>query len=297
MKPIGNLGLKVNKIADKNTSNMQPNSNRIRAKKSLGQHFLRSKKALLQIVESASITKNDIVLEIGPGEGVLTEQLLALASKVIAIEKDSELIPMLQEKFHSYIYDGQLEIIENDALNFDPTILTFYKDLNYKLVANIPYYITGAIIEKYLSADKQPTSMVLLMQKEVAERIIARDGKESILSIAVKVYGKPKIVAKVPPGAFTPPPTVDSAILLIENINRYFFSDINEKLFFEVLKFIFGKKRKQIGGTLADFLNDKGFARDILYKTNIDPKTRPEDINLNKWKELISGIEKAKTDV
>ncbi len=215
----------------------------MKAKKHLGQHFLKSESALSKIVDAADPTSDDIIVEIGPGTGALTKQLLFFSGKVIAIEKDRDLIPLLQETFASEIAEGKLDLIEQDILNFDPTILSFYKEHDYKLVANIPYYITGAIIEKFLSTPFQPTQMVVLIQKEVAERIIARDKKESILSIAVKAYGIPKIIAKVPPGAFVPPPTVDSAILSIEDITRDFFVDLDEALFFKVLKGVFGKKR------------------------------------------------------
>ena len=271
----------------------------MKAKKSLGQHFLKSEKALSQIVDASDPTADDIILEIGPGHGVLTERLLSFTGKVIAVEKDRDLIPVLEERFVDAIAKGKLEILHKDILEFDPKLLSFYKDHPYKLVANIPYYITGAIIEKFLSTPYLPEHMVLLMQKEVAERIIARDKKESILSIAVKAYGTPKIVGKVPPGAFVPPPTVDSAILLIENISRDFFIDpktkavlCNEALFFKVLKGVFGKKRKQIGGSLAELFNDKTLALHALEDSSINPKTRPEDISLATWKILAQALEK-----
>ncbi|MDB5188691.1 MAG: hypothetical protein JWM92_289 [Candidatus Nomurabacteria bacterium] len=274
----------------------------MKAKKHLGQHFLKSSSALKKIVDVAAVTSNDTILEIGPGTGALTELLLVTAKKVIAIEKDRELIPLLEEKFAKEIAAGKLQLLEADILTFDPSL--FRPGLkSYKLVANIPYYITGAIIEKFLSTACQPALMVLLIQKEVAERIIARDGKESILSTAVKAYGKPKIIAKVPPGAFVPPPTVDSAILSIEGISRDFFvsprhssgeaeAGCDEKLFFAVMKSIFGKKRKQIGGSLAEFLQNKDLALSALAKAGIDTKTRPEDIDLQTWKKLIQAVGK-----
>jgi 16S rRNA (adenine1518-N6/adenine1519-N6)-dimethyltransferase len=199
----------------------------------------------------------------------------------------------LQEKFASEITSKKLMLLEADILNFDPST---NKELvsGYKLVANIPYYITGAIIEKFLSTPFQPETMVLLIQKEVAERIVARDGKLSILSVAVKAYGTPKIVARVPPGSFVPPPTVDSAILSIEGISRDFFADpqagCDEKMFFAIMKSVFGKKRKQIGGSLGEFLGDKDRALAALGIANIDAKTRPEDISLASWKKLTQAL-------
>jgi len=262
----------------------------LRAKKHLGQHFLKSQSALKKIIDAADVVADDIILEVGPGTGALTEMLLVFAGKVVAIEKDRDLIPVLEEKFAKEIASGKLELLQKDILNFDPNAMSFYKDLSYKVVANIPYYITGAIIEKFLSAQCQPERMVLLIQKEVADRIVARDKKESIYSIAVKAYGVPKIIAKVLPGSFVPPPTVDSAILSIECITRDFFKDCDEKLFFAVMKSVFGKKRKQIGGSLTEFLGNKEQALAALTKAGIDAKTRPEDIALQTWKRLIQAI-------
>lgn len=263
-------------------------STQMRAKKSLGQHFLKSEKALREIVEAGNILKSDVVLEIGPGTGILTRALLAKAGKVVAIEKDRELIPLLTSELHAHIREGSLEIVEADVLSFAPSPL--HLSSSYKLIANIPYYITGAIIEQFLSAQHQPSRMVLLIQKEVAERIIAKDGKESVLSIAVKAYGTPRIVAKVPAGAFAPAPKVDSAIISIENISRDFFTDLDEKAFFTLLKFIFGKKRKQIGGSLAEFLGNRASALAVLKLLDIDPRTRPEDLVLADWKRLAQSL-------
>jgi 16S rRNA (adenine1518-N6/adenine1519-N6)-dimethyltransferase len=277
----------------------------MRPKKSLGQHWLQSTKALSQIIDAADPTADDIILEIGPGKGVLTERLVFFAGKVIAIEKDRELIEPLQLRFAEAIAAKRLDIVEADILDFDPEILRFYKDSPYKVVANIPYYITGAIIEKFLSTLYQPQSMVLLMQKEVAERIVAKktkpfdsaQGKESVLSIAVKAYGNPKIVGKVPPGAFVPPPTVDSAILLIENISRDFFQGTDEKVFLQLVKTIFGKKRKQIGGSLTDFIGNKVQALNILQQAVIDTRTRPEELTLKQWKTLTQCCMETKSTV
>lgn len=263
------------------------------AKKSLGQHFLHSEKALSQIVEAGNIQPDDVVLEIGPGRGALTKRLVAVSRNVIAIEKDQALIPLLQETFAAEIAVKKLQLIEADVLDFDPSIVAE----PYKLIANIPYYITGAIIEQFLSTKNQPSRMVLLVQKEVADRIIARDGKASIPSIAVRAYGAPKLIAKVPAGAFNPPPKVDSAILLIENINRSFFTDCDESLFLKTLKAVFGKKRKQIGGSLGEFLGDKARALHILSQCAIDSKTRPEDIELATWKTLVQTIQNSKNGV
>ncbi len=264
----------------------------MKAKKHLGQHFLKSESALRKILEAGQVNTEDSILEIGPGTGALTDFLVGKSKKVIAIEKDRDLIPLLEEKYSKEIAGNGFELVEADILKFDPSLLSGRFDTpHYKLIANIPYYITGAIIEKFLSTPFQPTCMVVLIQKEVAERIIARDHKESILSIAVKAYGIPKLVAKVPPGAFVPPPSVDSAILSIEGITRDFFVDADEALFFKVLKGVFGKKRKQIGGSLAELLGNKEKTTLALEKSGIDGKTRPEDISLETWKKLTQALQ------
>ncbi len=269
----------------------------MQAKKHLGQHFLTSQKALFDMVTAGNVRAGDLVLEIGPGKGVLTKELLEKGAQVVAIEKDADLLPLLKEKFEKELEKGQLQILPKDILLFDPSILKEYKK-PYKLIANIPYYITGAIIEQFLGATHQPSTMVLLIQKEVAERIIARDqlsgnlgGKQSILSIAVSVYGTPKIISKVPAGAFFPPPKVDSAIIAIENINRDFFNKVSEKRFFEILKFCFGKKRKQLLGTLTEYLGDRTKAISLLQKSEISEKARPETLSKEEWGRLVKYIE------
>lgn len=246
----------------------------MKAKKSLGQNFLKSEKALADIVDAADVHADDIVLEIGPGKGALTERLVKLAGKVIAIEKDRELVPLLKEQFAEAITVDRLEVLERDILDFDETVLREY-GRDYKLVANIPYYITGAIIRKFLESDCQPTSMTLLVQKEVAERIVARDGKESILSISVKAYGTPKFIGKVPKRYFTPEPSVDSAIIHIDNISKDRFKKVSEIDFFKVVKAGFAQKRKTLANNLGNLgLKPPGW---------LPEKVRAEDISLDDW--------------
>lgn len=261
------------------------------AKKSLGQHFLISQKAIKSMVNSGEIKKGDTILEIGPGKGILTEEILKQADNVVAIEKDTELIPLLEEKFSEEIKSKKLILIQGDILSIDIENLKELKN-PYKIIANIPYYITGAIIERFLSIKNQPVSMILLMQKEVAERIVSRDKKESVLSIAVKAYGEAKLIEKVPRGAFSPAPKVDSAIIAIKNISKKFFNDISEKDFFVFIKSIFGKKRKQIGGSISEFIGNKGIAIKSLEELNINPKSRPEEIDILMWKKIINTLAK-----
>jgi len=253
---------------------------KIKAKKSFGQHWLRSKKALQQIIAAGDIHTTDIILEIGPGQGILTERLLKLAGQVIAVEKDKKLISFLKEKFATEIKQGKLDLIEGDILKFDPKVLK----RKYKIIANIPYYITGAILKKFLTSENQPTRMVILVQKEVAEQIVAAKGKESLLSISVKFYGEPKIIAKVPRGAFTPPPKVNSTILAIVDISKKSFkkAGVKEKDFFKVIKAGFAHKRKLLTSNLA-VLAEKEKVLSALKSCKIKENSRAEDLSLADW--------------
>ena len=194
---------------------------------------------------------------------------------------------MLREKFSADISSGKLLLINADILDFDPSS---YKLLptNYKLIANIPYYITGALFKKFLEESVQPERMVLLVQKEVAERVVARDKKESILSISVKAYGEPKYLGKVSASNFSPVPNVDSAILLIKNISKNFFDTISEKEFFELVKTGFAHKRKQLIGNLKSKWEKIDLS--ILASCDIPAKARAEDLTSEQWKKLASKI-------
>src|SRR3990167_8063422 len=261
----------------------------MKPRKSLGQHFLKSKDALRKIIQAGEISRDDVILEIGPGRGALTKQLLAFGCQVLAVEKDKELVQYLQEKFQNEIKSGKLKLIEDDILNFD------FKTYNleprtYKLISNIPYNITGAILKKFLSSSVQPERMVLLVQKEVAERIMGYGprrkvgvNKESILSISVKAYGEPKVIDRVPRRYFSPEPKVDSAIIAIKNISREFFNrnDINEEKFWQIVKKGFAHKRKKLAGNLKNVIPDAVLAK---YSDK-----RAEDLTLDDWIGLVSN--------
>ena len=270
----------------------------MRAKKSLGQNFLTSQSVVDKIVETANLTPEDVVLEVGPGKGVLTQALLRTVGKVIAVEKDDALIYLLKEKFAKEIESGKLVLIRGDILTFD------FKNLEnkFKIVANIPYYITGEFLRKTLSSDIQPTQMVLLVQKEVAERI-AKSKKESILSLSVKVYGEPKYVQTVKAGSFNPAPKVDSAILSIENISKDFFSNIEvqprcsaEEKFFKVIKTGFAHKRKLLINNLNNFSevkppkNWKEKLKKAFKQAKIEEKARAEDVELSQWRFIVESL-------
>lgn len=253
----------------------------IQAKKSLGQNFLNSKTVAKDIVRAAHLEGADTVLEIGPGKGFLTSELLASGAHVIAVEKDDRMIPLLTEKFaeeikfkkFSLIHGDIIESLEKNSLNLPA---------NYKLVANIPYYLTGQIIRTFLEANNKPAQMVLMVQKEVATRIVARDKKESILSIAVKVYGTPKLIKKVPARYFSPAPKVDSAVLSIENISgKNFANKKEEEIFFQIVRTGFAHKRKVLAGNLKEFFADKTI--ELLKKAGIKDNARAEDLPLDIW--------------
>lgn len=252
----------------------------------LGQHFLRAPWAAHALVEAAGITHKDTVLEIGPGTGALTGEILKTGARVIAIEKDEALVQTLRAAFAEEIAVGTLSIIEGDVRNAVPDELGL-RSGEYILAANIPYYITGEIIRAFLTARAQPKTMALLVQKEVAERV-ARSHKESILSLSVKAYGIPRFAAKVARGNFSPPPAVDSAILVVERISRTFFKDLSEDDFFRVVKRGFSAKRKLLAGNLASFGKEK--VASAFLAAGIAPKARAEDVPLTAWKELAKAL-------
>jgi len=273
----------------------------MRAKKSLGQNFLKSNMILKKIIEAGEVSSEDIVLEIGPGKGALTEKILENSNHLIALEKDRELFEMLKEKFRKEIKSKSLILLNEDVLDFPSARqdLTEYKlqATSYKLIANIPYNITGAILRKFLSAKSgsasggkkfpgelhQPERMILMVQNEVAKRIVASDGKESLLSISVKAYGTPKIVMKVPARYFSPAPKVDSAIISITNISRKIFTEnkIDEEKFWEIVKAGFAHKRKKLSGNLKHLYQGEP----LVSWEGVGDK-RAENLTLKEWIKL-----------
>ena len=262
----------------KNNRGPRPVSYGMGPKKQFGQNFLTQPKIAQDIVDAGRLSKKDSVLEIGPGKGMLTEKILATGAKVVAVEKDRDLIGFLENKFEKEIKKSQLKIINEDILSFD--VLKNFNG-NYKLIANIPYYITGIILRKFLELKNQPKMMVLMIQYEVAKRIVSKDMKESILSISIKAYGTPKIIRRVSAGSFFPKPNVDSAILSIENISKDLFikNKISEKKFFEIIKKGFSSKRKKLSSNL-------GFKKELWEKSGLPENIRAEELSLEGWVEL-----------
>ena len=226
-----------------------------------------------RIAGAVKLAPDAIVLEIGPGTGMLTRELLKKAKKVIAVEADRELFEKLQADFVPEIASGQLELIHGDIRTY-PLNTTTVGNCGYAVVANIPYYLTGEIFRMFLTAEHQPNSMTLLVQKEVAERI-ARSKKESILSLSIKAFGTPKYEFTVPRGAFRPSPKVDSAVLTIRDISRKNFAAKNEEeRFFTFLHAGFAHKRKFVRKNLAEASLPQG---------DIPEKARAEDLRLSDW--------------
>lgn len=257
-------------------------------KKSLGQNFLNSDYVPKKMCDAGDLKPGDLVLEIGPGTGVLTKEILTRGAKVIAVEADARAIASLEKDFSEAIARGDLVIHHGDARALDLTALDL-KDHSFKVVANIPYYLSGFLLRNFLETDIQPTRLVFLMQKELVERI-ARDTKESLLSISVKVFGRPNYVATIKRGHFTPQPKVDSAILSITNISREYFTEIDVAVFFEILHVAFGNKRKQLVANLSKRF-DRAAVLDILEKLNLPPTVRAEDIPVSTWNQLVLHLQ------
>ena len=247
----------------------------------LGQHLLTNPHVGVRVADAAGVKKGTLVLEVGPGKGALTGELLARGAQVIAVEKDPAMVAVLTETFSDALKKKQLKLIHGDIREYPPDKII--PKGKYVVAANIPYYITGELIRTFLTAKNQPTAVSLLVQKEVAERI-ARSRKESILSLSVKVYGEPKYVDTVKRGNFNPPPKVDSAILAITHISRDNFANCSEEKFFTLVKAGFGQKRKTLAGNLKRELGDT---------FGVPEKIRAEDVPLAEWLKLArSDLEK-----
>lgn len=256
-------------------------------KRSLGQNFLTSDVVPSWMVKAGEVTTGGTVLEIGPGTGMLTKALLKAGAKVIAVEADSRALLELERTFAKEIKADQLSLHHGDARELTPKVLGL-KDRQFKVVANIPYYLSGFLLRTLLETKVQPKTLVFLIQKELAERI-ARSKKESLLSLSVKAFGQPKYIKTVSRGHFQPPPKVDSAILLISEINQDYFKNVSVDVFFNLLHLGLGNKRKQLLSNLT-----KAYKREVLETTfeqlKLSPKVRGEDIPLQQWLSLSHAL-------
>ncbi len=248
----------------------------------MGQHFLIDRIVLRRIIRAAELKKTDTVLEIGPGTGTLTIELAKTAQKVIAVEKDPKICQILKETLKNL---KNIEIIQGDILKNQ---ISNIKNQKYKVVANIPYYITSPLIRKFLEAENPPKLMVLMVQKEVAQRICSAPPEMNILALSVQFYAKPEIIGYVSKKSFWPKPKVDSAILRIAPLINTDKKLINADLFFKIVKAGFLHPRKQIINNLAKGLKmEKNEIKNWLKKTHIKPEQRAESLSLNDWFALI----------
>ncbi len=252
------------------------------AKKSLGQNWLHDTAALEAMCDAAGVGPEDLVIEVGPGLGTLTEKLLERGAEVWALEYDESLIPDLEKKFASYdsarFHVEHADILQYDFNNPSP---------GYKVVANIPYYLTSNLLRRLCEADNHFSVAALLVQKEVAERVAADPGDMSLLSVSVQFYAEVSLGQVVPAELFTPVPKVDSQILILRYREQPLFPGVDTKKFFRIVKAGFSERRKKLRSSLSGGLGiSKQEAEDLLHKSGIDPNLRAQELSLGDWHNL-----------
>ena len=266
----------------------------LRARKGLGQHFLVNSGVLKTITRSANLSPQDLVLEVGPGMGVLTRELVAQSGYVIAIELDAMMVDLLLETLSPA---ANFSLINRDILEVEPAELiqqekdrfpsTITDPRKYKLVANLPYYITQPIIRHFCESKLKPQTMVIMVQKEVAKNIVAKPGDMSILAISVQFFGKPQIIDYVPAGNFFPAPKVDSAILKIEMYPENCIQVTSEENFFKVVRAGFSSARKQVANSLSQGLDiPKSQVLSFMQQAGVAPQKRAEDLTIEELASL-----------
>lgn len=251
--------------------------------KSLGQHWLRDRDVLAHIADCAELEQDDTVLEIGPGLGTLTSELLRRSKKVVAVEFDEELARKLPAQFPG----KDLTVVQSDILSFDLSQLP----ADYKVVANVPYYITSKIVQLLMTADNKPATAVLLVQKEVAERLAAKPGDMSILAVSAQLFAEVTLGDVVGAELFTPPPKVDSQVVVLKTRAVPFLTDVSEKDFFRVVKAGFSAKRKMLRSSLSGGLGiTKDQAETYLGAAGIRSDARAESLSLDQWQTLTKVV-------
>lgn len=249
--------------------------------KSLGQHWLKDRDILAGIADDAELNSDDFVLEIGPGLGTLTSEIFRRANRVLAVEFDAELARKLPGQFPG----KQLEVVNEDILQFDLSKLP----AGYKVVANVPYYITSKIIEKLMTAENKPSTVVILVQKEVAERVAAAPGDMSILAVSAQVYAKARLGIEAPKEYFTPPPKVDSQVVVLETRSEPLVKAADERLFFRVVKAGFSAKRKKLRSSIsAGLALSKQATDELLQAADVSPDDRAEDLSIDDWLRIMN---------
>ena len=265
----------------------------LKARKGLGQHFLVNEQALEMVVEAAELKPSDVVIEVGPGLGILTRELTKRVGKVVAVELDCNLSEMLEKQFAAV---PNIDIVNKDILKTNPASLLGGCNVEnkYKVVANLPYYITSVVLRHFLEAEPKPELMVVMVQKEVAEVIAAGPGGMSLLSVGVQVYSKPAIAGIVRAGSFYPPPEVDSAVLSIDVYSKPLVAgDIDG--FFNLVRAGFGAKRKQMVNSLARGTGlEKERIRSLLEESGVEPTRRAQTLSICEWDELWRQFQKIK---
>ena len=277
----------------------------LQPKKSLGQNFLRDENVLQKIIQAANLKTDDLVLEIGPGEGALTEELAKKSGQVVAVEIDKNLSDNLQKKFHD---KKNIKIINADILKINLSKLfsqhascdtrSTIRVPRYKLVANIPYYITSMIIRFFLENKFPPQEMILMVQKEVAERIVSGPGQMSLLSVSVQYYAQPELLFYVDKKSFYPVPEVDSAVIKVARINlprrqagKQEESQDKRKEFFQIVRAGFSAKRKTLANNLSNSLHIlKEEAEEKIKQAGLKPTCRAQELSIKDWKKLVSVI-------
>lgn len=258
----------------------------IQPKKGLGQNFLHDPGALEKIAEMAEITPEDTVLEIGPGTGALTQYLARVAKRVIAVEVDERLRPILDSELSGF---ANVQVIYQDILSVDVAGLLHSQP--YMVVANLPYYITSAILRHLLESNHPPRRLVLTVQLEVAERIVATPDDMSLLSVSVQYYGAPRILSRIKPATFWPRPDVDSAVVRIDVYDRPPVDVPDTTTFFRVVRAGFSQKRKQLKNSLGGGLGiGAAQAGDLIERAGIDPRRRAETLTLEEWAALSRAV-------
>jgi 16S rRNA (adenine1518-N6/adenine1519-N6)-dimethyltransferase len=263
----------------------------LRARKRLGQHFLIDEGVLGTVIQAAELTPTDTVIEVGPGLGVLTRELARKVGWLFSVELDSKLAAILQKNLAPF---RNVTLINDDILRINPAVLLrkvpgedpglAEGTLNYKVVANLPYYITSAVLRHFFEAAVRPRLLVVMLQKEVAEAIIAGPGRMSVLSVSVQFYGKPEIISRVPAGCFYPAPEVDSAILRIVVYPQPAVAVTDESSFFSVVRAGFTASRKQLANSLSQGLRlPKAEVLPLLQRAGVDPGRRAETLTLEEW--------------
>lgn len=263
---------------------------KISAQKKFGQHFLINQDTLSAIINTSELKSNDTVLEIGPGLGTLTKALSTHVNKIVAVEKDLDMIRIFQA-INSNLMNVQ--IVRGNILMLNDSFFKDYLPRSYKVVANLPYYLTSAILRFFLQSPHRPDMMVIMVQKEVAERIVATSPHANVLGLAVQFYGVPKIITEVPNTHFWPIPKVDSAILKIIPHHKTQYHVDDEDALFRVIKAGFGEKRKKLHNSLTGGLKlSQDIVKKILTQSKIDTDRRAQTLTIPEWIKLYQNLKK-----